>query len=337
MRARMDRKKIVIGIILLLAAALLLLGLYQLGRHLETGRYQQETVRGELTERTGNLPTITYEGNQYTLKSNLVTILIMGIDTESDGGEPQSTDFRSGGQADFLMMLVLDGNGKMVTQLPIDRDTIAEITTLGVLGNISGTRRAQISLSHGFGDGGAQSAKFTADAVQRLLYGVPVDFYVALNLDAIEPLNDALGGVTVTLADDFSALDAEMVPGATLTLKGKQAEIYVRSRMSVGDGTNVGRMQRQRIYMQSMLQLLQERTAENANYIGTLYDTLGDNLVTDMKRGRMINEANKVRGYDRQTLQIVGSHVIGEDGFQEFHPDEQALEKLVIDTFFTRQ
>ena len=53
------------------------------------------------------------------------------------------------------------------------------ITILGVLGDRSGVRTAQVSLSHGFGDGGAQSCEFTVDAVSNLLLGTQIDFYIA--------------------------------------------------------------------------------------------------------------------------------------------------------------
>lgn len=78
--------------------------------------------------------------------------------------------------------------------------------------------------------------------------GESIDFYVAMNMDGISELNDLAGGVTVTLEDDFSSIDPAMTKGTTLTLHGDQAETFVRSRMTVGDGTNASRMERQSVY-----------------------------------------------------------------------------------------
>ena len=78
--------------------------------------------------------------------------------------------------------------------------------------------------------------------------GESIDFYVAMNMDGISELNDLAGGVTVTLEDDFSSIDPAMTRGTTLTLHGEQAETFVRSRMTVGDGTNASRMERQSVY-----------------------------------------------------------------------------------------
>ena len=70
-----------------------------------------------------------------------------------------------------------------------------------------------------------------------------------MNLDGISALNDVAGGVTVTLEDDFSMIDPEMTQGRQITLVGDQAEIYVRSRMSMEVGTNEARMVRQQNYI----------------------------------------------------------------------------------------
>ena len=43
----------------------------------------------------------------------------------------------------------------------------------------------------------------TVDAVSHLMYDLPIHGYVAVKLDAIEKLNDAVGGVTVTLPEDI--------------------------------------------------------------------------------------------------------------------------------------
>ena len=83
---------------------------------------------------------------------------------------------------------------------------MAEIPILGALGNETGTRVTQICLSHGIGDGKEQSCLLTQKAVSWLMLGINIDFYISMEMDGISALNDALGGVTVTLTDDFSVV-----------------------------------------------------------------------------------------------------------------------------------
>ena len=64
--------------------------------------------------------------------------------------------------------------------------------------------------------------------MSRILYGVPIDKYFALNLEGIKPINDAVGGVTLTALYDIP--NAGITKGKEVTLKGDMAEAYVRSR-----------------------------------------------------------------------------------------------------------
>ena len=313
------------AVCVLLIAVAILLGLYRGGRWLETRRNNPEP-RGNYQERKANEAAVTYDGTVYRQRKNLTSILLMGID--HDSGE-------TGGQADFLQLIVIDDTSRTLKRLSIDRDTMTPITVLGVLGNRSGVRTAQVSLSHGFGDGKEQSCELTAEAVSNLLLGMPVDFYLAMNLDGIAALNDMAGGVTVTLADDFSAQDPAMAQGATLTLHGDQAEIYVRSRRNVGVGTNEARMVRQEQYVAKLFAQLDTQMRSDQSFSGTMFDTLSPYLTTSIGRGRLINVVWLAKDYARQeTLSISGEHRVGSDGFMQFYADEASLYETVLDLFY---
>ena len=329
----MQRKQIICLICIGISVMALLIVGYAVGRRLEAGSIPGE-IRGDLTDRFEQQPSILYGGKEYQQKSRLTSILFLGIDTWTEE-TAAANNFRNGGQSDFLLLMIIDRDRRMVTPVQIDRDTMAEITILGVLGNVAGTRNAQICLSHGFGDGGAQSSLFTVDAVSKLLLGVPVDFYISMQLDGIAVLNDVLGGVTVRLEDDFTSLDATMIRGETVTLQGRQAEYYTRHRMNIGIGTNESRMKRQQNYMQQATEIFDTRLQADSNFVGTAFDALEPYLETGMRRGRMINEAWNTRSYQRMpTLQLPGEHTVGDDGFIEFHADERALTEMVLSLFY---
>ena len=289
-------------------------------------------TRGDYHQRYTYDNVIEVGGVSYRQRKELTTILLMGIDQDHDAPHP---DARSGGQADFLRLLIVDPSNKKVTQLALDRDTMTPITILSILGDRASVRTWNLCLSHAYGDGKEQSCAYSVDAVSNLLFGTKIDHYVAMNLDGISVLNDWAGGVTVTLRDDFSAADPDMTPGKTLKLVGNQAEIFVRSRMDVGDGTNAARMERQNEFLQKFRELSQNRVHEDKQSIGELYDSLAPYLTTDMTRGRFINEAWAARDYEvADTLEIKGTHVIGDAGFVEYYPDEEYLQELVLKIFY---
>lgn len=289
--------------------------------------------RGDLATRFAMEPSLTWQGETYRLRKRLTTILLLGVD--QSGFESSVGSYRNGGQADFQLLLVVDDNRKTITPLQLDRDTITDITVLSVLGKPTGSRRAQLALAHGFGDGRELSCRLAVSAVETLLSGTPVNEYYAMNMDGIAPLNDALGGVEVTLEDDFSAYDAAMTPGVTLRLQGMQAEYYVRHRYYVGDQTNASRLSRQKIYLLGAKDALTQRLNASAGFAGKLFDTLAPYTVTSMTRGYLINLAGKASEYQVLPIQTVaGSHSIGANGFMEFHADEDALLEQVIALFY---
>lgn len=299
------------------------------------GTYAQaETVWGDLDARFAEVPTVEYQGQSYRLRSRLTTILLLGVDRRQDQ-ESAAGEYRSGGQADFQLLLVVDDNRKTIQPLQINRDTMTEITVLSVVGHPSGSRTAQICLAHGYGDGREQSCALAVEAVEGLLLDTPVDCYFAMNLDGISALNDAIGGVEVTLEEDFSAYDAAMTAGTTLTLRGEQAEYFVRYRYSVGDQSNLERQRRQKTYLSAVKEILVEKIRESSNYAGKLFDLLEPYSVTDMSRGRMINLANKANQYEiLPVAEIDGEALLGESGYMEFYPDEDALVETVLETFY---
>ena len=318
-----------------LTLTIVLLGVLYFGAQWLDLSLQQPETRGDHTQRYEYENLMELSGVTYRQRRDVTTILLMGIDTAAANVNIQ--DHRNGGQADFLRLIVIDDANKSITQMPIDRDTMTPITVLGIMGNKSGVRTAQVSLAHGFGDGKAQSCELAVEAVSNLMFGIPIDGYVAMNMDGISALNDIVGGIAVTLEDDFSALDPAMTKGTTLTLKGEQAEYYVRGRMSVGIGTNEARMTRQELYLSQLMDLLFEQVSKDKEFIGMLYDELLPYLTTNLSRGRMINEAWAAKDYRHTDVVMpIGDHKIGTDGFMQFWMDESALKQNVIDLFYQR-
>ena len=315
--------QILLGVVL--AALLLFAG----GSWLEKRSRKPET-RTELPQETAE--TMEVDGVTYRRRTDLTTILVMGIDHDS---EVEAEGSYQGGQADFQRLIVIDSKDKTVRQLKIDRDTMAEVTVLGMLGNPVGTTQMQISLAHGFGDGKEESCGYARDAVSRLLQGENIDFYLAMSLDGISVLNDLAGGVTVTLEDDFSAADPAMTKGTTLTLHGDQAEIFVRRRMDIGEGTNEARMVRQEEYLTQLSAQLESRVQQDQQFTAQVYDALQPYLVTDLAKGQLVNEVWAAKDDTVEpAIALEGEHKVAEDGFTEFYPTEASIQKAVLTLFW---
>lgn len=317
-------------ILLIILSALALPFLLYYGIRIFETRGSQMYEPQDYTQIYEQGPDIHIGGQVYRRRSGLTTVLLMGIDREKAAGDGALL----GGQADFLRLLVIDHKNSTVSQLEIDRDTMVDINVISVTGQLSGTRRGQISLAHGFGDNEIQRSELTVEAVERLLSGLDIDFYMAMNMDGIPALNDWAGGVTVTLEEDFSMYDPAMTQGTTVTLMGRQAEYYVRSRTQVGDGTNLERMVRQQEYITQLISRTQARISKDENEVQGLLKVLDEYILTDMPHGRFVNEFWAAREYERPALfRIDGVHGIGANGYVEFEADAASLRELTISLF----
>ena len=67
------------------------------------------------------------------------------------------------------------------------------------------------------------------EAVSHLFYGIPIHGYCSLNMEVITLINDAVGGVTVTVPEDLKYGDAEMGKGSR-SISGEDAYTFVQYR-----------------------------------------------------------------------------------------------------------
>jgi LCP family protein required for cell wall assembly len=326
---------IILFTILVLAAAFLIVKLV-------LDKQSQRQAIAENQEILSRIPSkplnaIELNGIKYKPKTNLFSVLLLGIDKTQEMMNA-ATGYRNRGQCDFIMLVVIDREAKSVSRLMLDRDTITQINTLGVFGTDTGTISERLSLSFSFGDGGGRSAKFAVDAVKRVLPGVNIDAYVAMNLDAITNLNDVVGGVTLEVAGDYSAVNPDWTIGKTVTLHGKEAERYVRARAAVDTGTNEARMQRQKSFINALYEAVKEKIYDDITFVDTMFDSVEGNLITNMPRGRMVNELSWAQDYEIPQMDMLdGEHNVDAEGFMEFHADESSAMDWVLNVFYREQ
>ena len=319
------RRKAAVGVICILVGILLFLLFYVFVRKYDASQQVQD--RGSMSEGFGQQRENVIGGKSYKLKWDLETFLLIGTDRRNR----EQTGYRSGGQADTLILLVADHQEKVIRMLQLDRDTMAQVTVLGVLGNYAGLREMQICLAHAYGATPEENNQHTVEAVSRLLDNIPIDGYLSIDLVDIPAVNRMLGGVTVTLEDDFSQFDPQMVPGATLKLTDQQAELFLHSRMMIGDGTNSSRMRRHRMYLDEVIRMIREKLSQNASYGNELLNQLSEISVSSVKTGKLINELNRVYNYTISPMETLdGEYRVGEDGFKEFHADQTSIDNWVI-------
>lgn len=282
-------------------------------------------------------PTVfRYDGVEYKYNSNIITILCMGIDKEIDAVETQEISGESG-QADSIFLLVLDPLLNKVKIISVSRDTMTEIMNYDVTGKEVGESVNHLGLAYAYGDGAEKSCELMVDAVSNLFYDLPIHGYVSLLVNAIGSLNDAVGGVTVTVPEDLSYKDPALYEGATVTLKGEQAEIFVRNRDIKVEGSNNSRMDRQKIYALGFVDAAKSALKENPSLTIELYKKFSEQMVTNIELDNAVYLVSKAAGMEFDLDDILTLEGETKQGavYEEFYVDDEALLQLVLDTFYT--
>ncbi|MCH5184047.1 MAG: LCP family protein [Oscillospiraceae bacterium] len=330
---RRPRRRVILrSCLILLALALVLAGILLI---LHIWEDQQEIPSGGGDETFSypdkERPYIWYDGQKYALRENIETLLLMGLDSfEGESVEGYINDDR----ADFLMLLLIDRDAGTCTSLHIDRDTMADVQVMGVAGQVLGVEKMQLALAHTYGSGKQDSCRNTVQAVSAFLYETPIDHYLSVTMDAVQILNDAVDGVTLTVLDDMTSIDPSLKQGAEVTLRGELALKYVRTRSGLEDSTNRHRMERQRQYMNALYENLSARYAADRDFALRTMLKISDYLVSDCPPSQLsdlLDEASTYKFVGIDTIE--GESIVGEK-FMEFYPDEEKLMALIIELFY---
>ena len=270
---------------------------------------------------------VNYNGQEYVFRDELETFLIMGLDKyEMTGNED---DFTNNMQADFLILFIFDKENESYSTIQINRDSMTKMNVLGVAGQSVGTVTKQIALAHTYGNGRTTSCRNTADAVSELLCGVEIDYYMSLTMDAVAILNDKVGGVEVTIAEDFVGVDPELTPGETVRLKGDQALRYVRTRMGLEDSSNAARMKRQQQYLQALHQQVQQSVKDSESFAVDAVLSISDYMVSNCTSTQLQRFFYAASDYQYKGISTIeGQSVVGEK-FMEFYPNADSVRETV--------
>lgn len=267
-----------------------------------------------------------YNGKAYRYKQDLINILCLGVDKNA---EEQGRH-----QADVVLLAVVDEAAGTLQVIAVPRDTITELEVCDVFGAPVSKETAQLALGYAYGNTDAKSCELMERAVSKLLYGVPIENYYAGFFDAVPVINDAVGGVTLTIQEDLTKIDPAMRQGTSITLNGEQAMQFLRSRDSFGDGSNAGRMQHQQQYMEAFLPAAKQAVKQNPFLVKNLFQAVAQYSVTNLSADSCVYLASQALELEFQGIQTIPGTATSNGELAEFHSDDDALLQLVIRVFY---
>ncbi|MBR6603087.1 MAG: LCP family protein [Clostridia bacterium] len=237
------------------------------------------------------------------------------------------------GQADVLLLIVLDEKAKKADIISIDRNSMSYFEAFDPMGNSMGVSEAQLCLAYSYGDGAHDSCKKTVSAVSDFLYEIPIHAYYSMKYMALREVNDAVGGVEVEIKDDMTVVDERLVLGERVLLDGELAEKYLTARGNVGSGSNEERLSRHKEYIMSFIGSAVKAVKKDLGLPFELYNKIADNSVTDLSVDEIVYLATLATELEISFHSIDGTTDTS-GSLDEFRPDEDALWQMILDTFY---
>jgi anionic cell wall polymer biosynthesis LytR-Cps2A-Psr (LCP) family protein len=277
---------------------------------------------------------IVYKGRVYEYNEDIMTFLVLGIDSRDGIGEVKIPG--ESGHADMITMVVLDEKAKSLKMISLSRDIMVPVQTFDQGGFYTGFYDMQLAIQYAYGDGRELSLRLMEEAVSELFYGIPIHGSGAMDWFTIEILNDAADGVTLTVIEDLTYLMPSLKAGEDVTLMGREAFYYVQHRnINISESNNM-RMARQKQYILAFFQRVKEKTRENITFPLRLFGIVNDHVVTGITADQVAYLSTAVLGasFTEQDMTAVAGEITQPGEYEEFRVDEEKLIELIINTFY---
>jgi LCP family protein required for cell wall assembly len=183
-----------------------------------------------------------------------VNLLLTGSDTRAGQGgfqDPADLAASSGaGNNDVTMVMHISADHQHATVVSIPRDLLVSIPSCP-RANGGTTPPATLAMFNTTLSRGGLSC--TVLATEKLT-GLDIQYAAEISFDGVIQMSNAIGGVNVCLAtpinDKYVGLN---LPAGEQTIEGATALAFLRSRHGVGDGSDLGRISDQQLFMSSLM------------------------------------------------------------------------------------
>lgn len=279
------------------------------------------TKGGSIASGSLRLPELTRPVNILVLGTKVLASDLDSRETQKPGYELLNS-FE--GPTDTMLLLRFDPEKKKLTALSIPRDTRTYLEGHGV---------AKINAANAYG-----GPALTAKTVSELLNGVGIDRYIRVNVQGVQSLVDALGGVTVYVPQDMKYKDDSQhlyidLKQGQQHLDGDKALQLLRFRYDKNG--DIGRVQRQQMLMRAMMeQTLNPATVARLPQILSAIQSHIDTNLSVEEIAALAGFGVQINRSNVQMLMIPGDfNGNGRHEVSYWLPDKRRIQKMVAQHF----
>lgn len=177
-------------------------------------------------------------------------VLLAGSD--SGGGNAAYGD-RGENLNDVTMLLHVSADHKNATVISFPRDMYVAIPSCPDPKGGSFDAMSRQKINNTLSYGGLACTVLTVEK----LTGLDIPYAGVIQFDGVIEMSNAVGGVSVCVAGDISDPYTGLnVKAGENTLQGQQALAFLRTRHGVGDGSDLGRISNQQVFLSSLVRTI---------------------------------------------------------------------------------
>ncbi len=225
------------------------------------GNIETHDISALLNDRPEPMPEPTQEVPGDPAAGAPLNILVMGSDART-GEYLEAEGDVDGMRSDTTFLVHLSADRSRVDVINIPRDLLVDIPACALSDGSQSSPQNDAMFNSAFSTGGRDgvvpyAAACTIGTFEQMA-GFRVDDYVVVDFAGFVDMVDALGGIDVCVPEpvddtDYTGLVLNAGPQPLL---GEQAFLYARVRHGVGDGSDIGRIERQQLVVGAMVRQL---------------------------------------------------------------------------------
>ncbi|MDD3839547.1 MAG: LCP family protein [Clostridia bacterium] len=257
---------------------------------------------------------------------DLINIVLLGFDGDTNRQNKMGV-FRS----DTIVLASINMKTKEVAMISIPRDTRTLIKKLNKDGTVNTEFMDKINHAFAYGWGrNKYSYDNSMDAISNLLGGIPIHYYVGIDMDAVKAIVDAVGGVDMYVDVTYTKGSYNLHEGQT-HLDGELALQYVRFRKTAGG--DIDRTKRQQNFIKAFLVKL--KSMNPIVTVPRLYSNLRGYVDTNLNIKDMAALAVLLNDLDVDEIKVRNIEGTGRyiNGVSYWIPDREKLDQLIREQF----
>ncbi|MEL7569825.1 MAG: LCP family protein [Eubacteriaceae bacterium] len=222
---------------------------------------------------------------------NVVNILVFGIDRNE--ARTESGDYSDIYRPDTIILVSLNIQTKAVSMVSLPRDTYVPL-----YGN-RGKTKINACMYYGsiYGNKGNDfdnGVDCLTQTVSALLGGVPIDYYVCIDMDTVIDIVDAVGGVQYDVPYNIRVKNTIKIKKGPQLLDGYHFLLFARDRNAAGSDIERAGMQ------QKLLKTLfdQVKKGNKLMLLPKIYNSIKDNIYTNMSFEQLTSLAATAKDID---------------------------------------